>query len=118
MDGVEDRNRCDDGPYRPAASRPSKMMMTRSPRDATQSYRWHSLIWSLRNSFSYFRRFNLCASVLPTSAFFFAVILDHIPGEPTSNFRTIASASVKPDAHAASARRGVELNATTVAAQS
>jgi hypothetical protein len=35
----------------------------------------------------HFRRFNLCASVLPTSVFFIAVILDHIPGEPALNFQ-------------------------------
>jgi hypothetical protein len=47
------------------------------PSRYTQSCRWHSLIWSLRNSLSYFRRFNLCASVLAILTFI-TVILGEI----------------------------------------
>jgi hypothetical protein len=40
-------------PPLPAASRPSNTMMTRSPVAFTDSWRWQSLAWSLRNSFMY-----------------------------------------------------------------
>src|ERR1022692_3850112 len=41
-------------PPLPAASRPSKTMITRRPLYLTHSCRLHSSPWSLRNSFMYF----------------------------------------------------------------
>ena len=40
-------------PPLPAASRPSKTMMTRRPLRLTQSWSSHSCVWSFRNSFMY-----------------------------------------------------------------
>src|SRR6516165_1326630 len=48
-------------PPLPAASRPSKMMITRRRLNLTHSWRWHNSPWSLRNSFMYFLLFSfLC----------------------------------------------------------
>ena len=44
-------------PPLPAASRPSKTMITRRPLYLTHSCSLHSSPWSLRNSFSYFLSF-------------------------------------------------------------
>src|SRR5262245_55681199 len=44
-------------PPLPAASRPSKMTITRSPFSLIQSCSVHNSIWSLRSAFSYFLRF-------------------------------------------------------------
>src|SRR5512140_2277680 len=41
-------------PPLPAASRPSKTIMTRSPLNFTHSWSLHSSPWSLRSSFVYF----------------------------------------------------------------
>ena len=50
-------------PPLPAASRPSKTMMTRRPLCLTQAWRSHNRAWSLRSSFSYFLR----PSLVPVS---------------------------------------------------